>query len=361
MIAAASDGSTEERFLDVPGVATHKYGFAQWGNQWTVYIYPRRDILELVRKAKERGIYVALSTWLKPTWSHENDFMEGPQGLVRIWDETLRFLEENGCLDNIIYVDVQNEIPDGGCNTWLYNQLACLAEPNQTWSARQKAFYRQYFNQVLRELKRRWPQLSFAASFSFWFWPEVEEETDLSLYDFLDVHLWADMAPCQFLKDTGYWEYIVRFGDPDRIYLNMGMGNYVGNIKRMPGDFHFEEINRKVHESWAKHKAECTAWLEEKVAKVAEIGRKYGIPVGNTEGWGSVNWYEHPMLSWDMVKEAAVIGAELGAKYGYLFNCQSNYCEPQYLRNWRDVEHHLKVTSIIRGKNKTCNLDRCEK
>ncbi len=128
MIANAPDGTNAERFLDVPGVSFHRYGFAQWGNQWTVYIYPRRDIVDFIRKAKARGIYVALSTWLKPTWEHRNDLIEGADGLIRIWDETLSFLQDNGCLDNIVYVDVQNEIPAGACNTWLVQQLCCLRE-----------------------------------------------------------------------------------------------------------------------------------------------------------------------------------------------------------------------------------------
>lgn len=345
MIANAPDGTNEERFLDTPGVSHHKYGFAQWGNQWSVYIYPRRDIVDFIRKAKERGIYVALSTWLKPTWNQRNDRVEGPEGLIRIWDETLQFLDENGCLDNIIYVDVHNEIPEGACNLWLYYQLECLKNSPE----KQKDFYWDYFTKVLRELKARWPGLSFTASFTGGYFDEGAER-DLSQWDLLDVHGWVEMAPCGFLKETGYELNIVHFGDPDRIYLNSSMIGYTGSVKRIPGDFYFEEVNQKVHQAWKEHRSECIEWLDERCEKIARVGKQYGIPVGNTEGWASVFWLEHPMLTWDFVKDAGLLAAQAGAKNGFLFNCQSNFCEPQYLRLWRDVEYHQEVTKIIRGK-----------
>lgn len=353
MIANAPDGTNVERFLDTPGVSHHKYGFAQWGSQWTVYIHPRNDILEFIRKAKERGIYVALSTWLKPTWECRNDFLEGPEDIIRIWDETLGFLQENGCLDNIVYVDVQNEIPNGACNTWLSNQLSCLKNPVVIgkMNARQKDFYRSYFVKIIRELKRRWPQLSFTASYSDMFEDDALE-ADLSDYDLLDAHYWAEYAPCAFVENTGYHEYLVRFGDPDRIYLNGSATGYTGTVRRTPGDFHFEELNRKIQKAWQDHKSELTDWLESRIEFAAGIGRKYGIPVGNTEGWGSVFWVDHPSLEWTHIKEAALIAAKLGVKYGYAFNCQSNFCEPQFLHLWRDIDHHREVTNIIKnGRN----------
>lgn len=345
MIANAPDGTNEERFLDTPGVSWHKYGFAQWGNQWTVYIYPRRDIVDFIRKARERGIYVALSTWLKPTWNQRNDQVEGPEGLIRIWDETLQFLDENGCLDNVIYVDVHNEIPEGACNMWLYYQLECLKNSPE----KQKQFHRAYFTKVLRELKARWPGLSFTASFTGEFFQEANE-ADYSLWDLFDIHGWVDFAPCNILAGTGYEEHIAHFGDPDRIYLNPTNIGYTGSVKRIPGDFYLEEVNEKIHQSWKKHRSECIEWLEERCEKIAQIGRQYGVPVGNTEGWASVLWIEHPMLSWDFVKDAGLLAAQAGAKNGFLFNCQSNFCEPQYLRLWRDVAYHQQVTGIIRGK-----------
>ena len=48
-------------------------------------------------------------------------------------------------------------------------------------------------------------------------------------------------------------------------------------------------------------------------------------------------------------EDAGMIAAKLGAKYGYAFNCQSNFCEPQFIRLWRDVEYHKELTDIIKN------------
>ena len=352
MIADAPDGSNAESFLDVPGVSWHKYGFAQWGNQWTVYIHPRRDIVEFIKKAEQRGICVALSTWLKPTWEHRNDYLEGPESLIRIWDETLCYLRENGCIDNIVYVDVHNEIPWGACNTWLYNRLAYSGRTEEG-KKRQKAFYRNYFNSVLHELKARWPMLSFTASLTQDVFSAEMAEADLSEFDLLDVHFWAEYAPVDFLKDTGYREHITSFGNPGRMYLDDGGLGYNGAGRRVPGDFYFEKTNEKIHEAWTRSRGACEEWLESMIESVASAGRKYGIPVGNTEGWGSVIWLEHPMLQWDFIKDAGMIAAKLAARHGYAFTCQSNFCEPQYLRLWRDTEYHRQITDVIRNGNIT--------
>ena len=121
--------------------------------------------------------------------------------------------------------------------------------------AEQKTFYRQYFTSVLHELKACWPLLSFTASFTGEF-AEDAKEAELSEWDLFDAHAWLEMAPCRFLGDTGHEQNIVHFGDPDRIYLNSSMIGYTGSMKRIPGDFYFEEMNRNVHQAWKKHRSE---------------------------------------------------------------------------------------------------------
>ena len=46
------------------------------------------------------------------------------------------------------------------------------------------------------------------------------------------------------------------------------------------------------------------------------------------------------------------MAAKLGNKYGYTFNCQSNFCEPQFISLWRDVAYHREVTDIIKGEKR---------
>ena len=357
MIANAPDGTNSERFLDPTGVAHQRYGFAQWGSPWTVYSYPRRDILELLEKCEERGVYVILSTWLKPTIEPRHEWIEGPQDLVRVWDETLHFLEDNGRLNNVIAVDVQNEFPYGGCNMWLFRQMDRVNKDTatQTGTQRKVEFYRNYFNTVVKELKSRWPGMPISASSNSTFLGE-NKDMDYSEFDWQDVHLWSmdfflwetreNLQEFKEMHDA--YKAIASFGDPANLYTYQG-NFYSTGMNRIPCDINFEKYNQVIQEQWLKNRSYIEEELEKQIATVAQTCKKYGVPYGCTEGWGTVCWAEHPLLTWDLIKDAAIIAARLGYKYGYTFNCQSNFCEPQFISLWRDVEHHREVTDIIKG------------
>ncbi len=345
MIANAPDGTNSERFLDPAGFGFHWYGFAQWGSPWTVYTYPRRDIVDFLKKCESRNVYVLLSTWLKPTAEPRNEWLKGPKELVRIWDETLQFLSDNNCLNQVIGVDISNEIPFGTCNKWFMDQLQSRKTSEETLNQQQKEFYRGYFGQVVCELQKRWPKIPFSACQAIEFFNE-NLDMDFTDYDFLDAHIWAEFSG--FLKGTGYDDTIAVFGC-NTMTKDKAEHHYHGQ-RMMPPDIDFERLNERILESWHKNRSLCQEQMEEKIAYVAEKGKHYGIPVGNTEGWGSIMWVEHPMLSYDMIKDAGMMAAKLGYKYGYTFNCQSNFCEPQFIKLWRDVDYHKKVTNIIRGK-----------
>lgn len=129
MIANAPDGTNSDRFLDPAGFAFSWYGFAQWGSPWTVYIHPRRDLLAFLKCCEKHGVYVLLSTWLKPTAEPRNEWLEGPEDLVRIWNETLEFLRENNSLGQVIGVDISNEMPNGASNKQFNTQMNSYTDP----------------------------------------------------------------------------------------------------------------------------------------------------------------------------------------------------------------------------------------
>ena len=353
LIANAPDGTNSERFLDPSGFGNHQFGFAGWGSPWTVYTYPRRDVVEFIKACEARNVYVLLSTWLKPTADPRNEWVNGPEDLIRIWDETLQFLSENDCMKNIIGVDVENEIPVGAGNSWLYDQLNHLKTPEKSWNQfneKQKSFYCDYFRVVLKELRNRWPEIPFAASMD-WSVYSQDREMDFSEWDFLDMHIWAENANhINIFEDVAIQE-VARMHVGIKCNDTLFSNPYVGLGRIMPPDINFEKINEDMLENWYKKRPLFEEWLEEEIAFVAQRGKKYGIPVGNTEGWGTIFWRQHPLLTWDLIKDAGLLGAKLGRKYGYTFNCQSNFCEPQFISLWRDIEYHREVTSIIRGTN----------
>jgi hypothetical protein len=355
MIAHGPDGSEALRFRDLPGQSPHPYGFAGWGSPWTIYIEPRRSVVEFIRKCQARQVYVALSTWLKPTEERRNEKLEGVADLVRIWDETLTFLQENGCLDNVLYTDILNEYPPGSCNLWLYNSVSLLSQPEQPGkrvNERQKRFYRTYINEVILKLKEKWPDMPFCASSTFGWLSEYDLDMDYSAYDLFDIHIWVQG---QIAAGTGYYEHICKHGDPDHLYTTVvaptGLSGYVKTLRTIPGDIHYEDSYAKLRQNWLADLAGHEAWLADKIRIAAELGQRWRIPVGNTEGWGTVFWVEHPMLEWDIIKEAGQMAARLANQADFAFNCSSNFCHPQFIRLWRDVAHHRAVTAQIKARN----------
>jgi hypothetical protein len=150
---------------------------------------------------------------------------------------------------------------------------------------------------------------------------------DFSRFAVLDVHNWFGING-DLSTDTGYWENIHGLAD---------------------NDMKFPAINEKLKANWAKNKEPLIAWMSDFMKSVADKGRELKVPYGNTEGWGVINWLDHPALDWDIIKEAAEICAQLGHENGYTFNCTSNFTHPQFPRLWADVAWHRKVTSIIRS------------
>lgn len=349
MIANAPDGTNSDRFLDPSGFGNQQFGFTSWGGQWTVYTEPKKDIVRFIKKCEEKNIHVLLSTWLKPTIEPRNEWLNGPEDLIRIWDETIQYLTDQDCMKNVIGVDVSNEIPFYAGNKWLYDQLESIKTPGVLLNQAQKEYYAQYFKKVLRELRKRWPDIPFAASME-WNVFNCHRDFDFTEWEFLDLHLWAEMN-----REIDIWEN-VPWHEVTKMHVdvkcNFEFENaYVGLERVMPPDINFDKINNQILENWDKKKSLIAEWMEQEIASVAQRGKQYGIPVGNTEGWGAIFWREHPLLTWDFIKEAGIMAAKLGQKYGYTFNCQSNFCAPQFVSLWNDIEYHKEITSIIRRKN----------
>ena len=175
-------------------------------------------------------------------------------------------------------------------------------------------------------MQARWPELDFLFSLTYngsadW---RVMAPTRVAA---LDVHYWFVMNP--LLPDqTGYWENIHGLAD---------------------NDLQFPKVQSALLKNWTTHKAKLVEWMDHNMAEVADLGRRYQKPVGNTEGWGTINWLDHPALSWDIIKESGEICAGLGAKHGYRFNCTSNFTHPQFARLWKDIAWHKRLTTTIRS------------
>ena len=337
LVATGPDGQLTESF-HFPRNSKRP---AMWGNQHPTTIHPRRALKEFIPRCLDRGILLGLSTWFHGPGV---ETVKGLDGFVRVWDETLRFLKDNDLLHNIYYVDLLNEYPLFSGFKWLRDQMdgdikareeKAKTEGVYEWkekagnynNAASRRFYTGFANDVIGRLQKNWPDLDFLFSLTYngsadW---RVMAPTTIAA---LDVHYWFVMNPLLGDKASGYWQNIHKLAETDEA---------------------FPRVQEALLKNWTTHKPQLIEWMDQQMAEVAALGRQHDKPVGNTEGWGIINWLDHPSLSWDIIKDAAEICAGLGRKHGYRFNCTSNFTHPQFPRLWADVAWHKRMTEKIRS------------
>jgi hypothetical protein len=338
---------------DGQGQITDEYAFpkgdwkpAMWGNNYSTTANPRRGLKEFIPRCLDRGLHLGLSTWF---FGPGCEKIAGLDDFVRVWDETLTFLKDNDLLHNIYYVDLLNEYPLFNGFSWLRNQMDAMKQESLNWHTESltdpeersrkvheldigkigeyndpisRKYYLEFANESIRRLQAKWPQLDFLYCVTDS--PDIMEYTHCAA---LDVHKWFIMNE-KLNVGTGYWENIHTLAANDQA---------------------FPTVQAAILKNWTAHKEELVNWMDAWMGHVAELGRQYGKPIGNTEGWGIINWLDHPALTWDIIKEAGLICAQLGAKHDYRFNCSSNFTHPQFPGLWQDIAWHKKVTAIIRG------------
>ena len=76
------------------------------------------------RPAEERRILVELSTWFIGSDKVVQSVPEvnGFDDFIRTWDQTIAFLEQQGLMDTILFIDLLNEYPFWNGLNWLKKQ-----------------------------------------------------------------------------------------------------------------------------------------------------------------------------------------------------------------------------------------------
>jgi len=334
-VVSHPDGTIQEEFRCV------KEGWTPslWGNDYTTTIRPREALLEFLPKCREYGIRMGLASWfLRHGAGREDIFME-EGGLYRAWLETLDFLEKNGLLEDILYVDLLNEYPFWHGYDWLKKGLDDRSDiplfkmnnpeahvpefdntKNGKFNSLQKSFYQQFANDLINKLKQRFPSLDFYVSLDSGM---ALEDIDLSEFSALDYHIW--------FAHYGSIPGLAEIGSRDQSQ----------DLKR---------IYHHLLAYWQENRQELVGWIDARLKTISATAANQGIPCGNTEGWGPISWYDHPELDWNWVKTSAEICIDLSLQHdNYKFLCTSNFTHPQFRGIWDDVDWHREMTSKIRG------------
>jgi hypothetical protein len=332
-VAADTDGEIKPVFRSVCDEWFPKL----WGNDMTMSFNPREALLEFLPKCRKYGIKVGLATWfLRHDTERTAIFME-EGGLLRAWKETLAFLDQNNLLDeNIMYVDLLNEYPDVHGFDWLKSEMSKRSDfkkfrldnpdanlpefqEKDEGNALKKMFYNDFAHALINELKQEYPQFDYFVSLHTWSYNNV----DKSGFDAIDNHVW--------FQHNG----------------SIPGTDIIGGRKV---DHDFRQVYSDLKSYWNENRQPLVDWMDGQISMVAEDARKNNIVCGNTEGWGSVCWLDHPEIDWKWIKETADICVDLALKHdNYRFICSSNFTHPHFKGMWEDIKWHKQITSRIKN------------
>lgn len=290
-----------------------------WGSPMSVDVTPTPALVDFVTKARDREILVGLSSWFRQDDTDARMRLSTPAALAAVWIETLRVLEGADLLDCILYVDLANEFPIPKYQPFLY-------PPGYAGPAVSRATPRllDWMATSIQQIRDQYPDLDYC--YSFVSSDDPSERHDVSEFDLLELHIWMTMA-----GDRAFYERI----DYDiTAYLNDPAGY------ELLAD-HAEATYRSDPEAWQR-------LLFAAIDEAASWSRAADLPLATTESWGIVTWKDGPRLDWGWVKELCAIGTRAACSTGrWALISTSNFCSPQFLGMWRDVDWHRELCAEI--------------
>ncbi|WP_374946195.1 cellulase-like family protein [Agreia sp.] len=286
-----------------------------WGAQSPLSVTVLPSLIEFIRAARRYGIVVALSTWYRDGAARTRETIVTPADQARIWRDTLRRIEAAGLLDSILYVDLCNEFPQ---QRWA----AYTAGRPESQVSKTEPSLVAWMRESIAELRNDYPTLAFTYSFHTEF--DRWQELDVGMLDLLEVHTWmAGADDDRYNKAVGYG--FERFAP-------IGFDNLARNGRRE------YEANRETYD----------ALLFADIDRIADWSRAARLPVHTTEGWAVVDYKDWPGLDWDWILDLNARAVEYVASKGrWTGIATSNFCGPQFVGMWREVEWHQQLTTRI--------------
>jgi hypothetical protein len=307
------DPNAEWEFL--PGADCH-----DWGSPLPVRARPWPALGDFIRRCRDRGVVVGLSTWFPQDATEARLRLASPQDHAAAWARILDLLDSERLLDALLYVDLCNEWPHPNWAPFFKEQPRGALYDD--WSTEPAMAWMRAAIAALRPYSRGLPLTFSVLPNKRW------ARRDLEFLDFLEPHIWMAQAS----------DFYERFNYD---YPTQGLRGY-----RMLQQ-HAEPLYRAERDHW---RAELVRLIRETADLSAELDR----PVATTECWALVEWRDLPGLDWALIKELCDLGVRTAAETGrWAAIATSNFCEPQFVGMWRDVDWHRELTSLIKGSGKS--------
>ena len=325
LVASGPDGKIQDRFTLLP----QKPGF-MWGNHHNVEVEPRAGLIDFMSKCKARKIRVGFSAWYQPDKTWRVRMLNTPQDFTRVWTETISLVESAGLVDIIEWVDLGNEFPSVG---WEPGAQKYLSQQTGTqflsglFTEKEQEVLGHFFNDSIKPLKARWPNLRYCYSLSLADSRNVSK-VDFSSFGILEPHLWLNMNP-SFVLGSGLLLPLLTIPHTTNLVRGLAGADY-----------------RAFRSHWLK-------WMDSTLAGWQKLADKWGLPLYTTEAWGPINYEDVPRSKdageWKWVKDVCSRCVELAVAHGWKGIATSNFCGPQFHGMWDDVAWHKNATRIIRA------------
>ena len=288
-----------------------EWSVQDWGAPARCQVQVQPYLNQFIRKCKEREIKVALSTWFREDIDNVRLKLTTPAHHIEIWKKTIESIEREGLLDQVIYVDFNNEFPFWA--KFLPSGFQRNSKAGVAW-----------MQTIADGMRAYYPEMPFTFSFAHEY--ETYKSENVTMHDFLDLHLWMALYS-EFNSEIPYNFERFDIKGYDRIQLKA------------------EKLYRSKPEYWQGK-------LKEGIELMIDWSERSGKPLVTTECWAIVDYKDFPMLDWGWVKELNEMGTRQAAKSGrWVAIATSNFCGPQFVGMWRDVEWHQKLTTIIKNSS----------
>jgi len=304
---------------------------AQWGNSVPVTVDPKTSLRDFMSKAQERNLKVGLSSWFNPDSLDLRSTLRTSQDFARAWGETLKFLEDEGVSDSIVWVDLCNEFPFSGWATGVHQdifgtKLSVVSDVRffGRWTNDALHKTQTHIDQSIEALRQRFPDYKYTYSYMY-----ISRKNFYRLnyknFDVVEPHVW--------LTDR------LMFGWSSLGFLSMAqlpMGEYI-HSKVAPYVF-----------GWARKY--WLSMLDKHMSELSEWSIREGMPLYTSEGWATVMYggVSDSQQHWCWVKEICEAAVYMAIDKGWVGICTSNFSQPHFKGMWEDVEWHQSLTKAIR-------------
>jgi len=291
----------------------------EWGSPGINRVQVQPNLNGFLEKCRNHGIKAGLSSWFRKDEQDLRMKLDTPEKLGEAWLSVLRSIDEKGWLDVVWYVDLCNEWTGPAWCPFFVND-----PPEAIWTGWNTKKSKEWMERSTAVIRKHYPDMPLTFSFTGEVTADTLTRGPFGMLDFLEPHIWMSASNGdEFYREVGYG-YDTFDGTG---YRNLALNG--------------ERIYRERSGYWQQG-------LKEQIRYAAGWSEKLGAALVTTECWGVVDFKDWPLLDWGYVKELCALGTLEAASTGrWIAIATSNFCGPQFVGMWRDLEWHRRLTDRI--------------